>query len=390
MSVSGGAGGLLQRHGALAREEHGDAPGVRRERLQPRVAGEVHAQVQLGVGQRQVGHARGANGHAPLAGVLEEHHARTGLQARQARAVARDLGTAAAQADGRTLPLYGSPPGPASEHAHQEFRGSLTCPYSVDVESPGCGTIVARTWMNLLLLLDEDFLPDGTARLTGRRAQHAREVLRAEPGETLRVGRLGGLTGTGEVLENTTACLHLRVTFTDPSAARAGVDLLLAIPRPKALKKVLPAVASLGVDRVVLSTPPAWRRATSTPRCSPPTSSGSCSSRGWSRPGTRASRRCSSASASAPSWRTSWTPVFGPKHFACSPTRPRASLCTATGVARRPGWCWPSGPDGGWVPFEAELLEAHGFHPFSLGPRILRVETAVPVLLGQVALLREV
>ena len=46
------------------------------------------------------------------------------------------------------------------------------------------------------------------------------------------------------------------------------------------------------------------------------------------------------------------------------------------------------GPDGGWVPFEAELLEAHGFRPFSLGPRILRVETAVPVLLGQLALLK--
>ncbi|RKH18294.1 16S rRNA (uracil(1498)-N(3))-methyltransferase, partial [Corallococcus sp. CA031C] len=29
--------------------------------------------------------------------------------------------------------------------------------------------------MNLLLLLDEDFQPDGTARLTGRRAQHARD-----------------------------------------------------------------------------------------------------------------------------------------------------------------------------------------------------------------------
>ncbi|NPD28990.1 RsmE family RNA methyltransferase, partial [Corallococcus exiguus] len=46
------------------------------------------------------------------------------------------------------------------------------------------------------------------------------------------------------------------------------------------------------------------------------------------------------------------------------------------------------GPDGGWVPFEAQLLEAHGFLPFSLGPRILRVETAVPVLLGQVTLLK--
>ena len=106
--------------------------------------------------------------------------------------------------------------------------------------------------MNLLLLQDEDFQPDGTVHLTGRRAQHAREVLRAEPGETLRVGRLHGLTGTGEVLENVPGSLRLRVTLTDAPPPRAGVDLLLAIPRPKALKKVLPAVASLGVDRVVL------------------------------------------------------------------------------------------------------------------------------------------
>ncbi|HEX5750757.1 MAG TPA: hypothetical protein VFZ09_31315 [Archangium sp.] len=52
--------------------------------------------------------------------------------------------------------------------------------------------------MNLLLLQDSDFLPDGTVQMTGRRAQHASEVLRAEPGETLRVGRLGGLVGIGE------------------------------------------------------------------------------------------------------------------------------------------------------------------------------------------------
>src|SRR5512140_1165605 len=127
--------------------------------------------------------------------------------------------------------------------SHSTSPLSACSPYSPKAWSPS---------VNLLLLLDEDFLPDGTARLTGRRAQHAREVLRAEPGETLRVGRLGGLVGTGEVLENTVGVLHLRVSLSEPPPARAGVDLLLAIPRPKALKKVLPAVASLGVDRVVL------------------------------------------------------------------------------------------------------------------------------------------
>jgi RsmE family RNA methyltransferase len=40
------------------------------------------------------------------------------------------------------------------------------------------------------------------------------------------------------------------------------------------------------------------------------------------------------------------------------------------------------GPEGGWVPFEIELLEQRGFAPFSLGPRPLRVEVAVAYALG--------
>ncbi|NVJ03334.1 16S rRNA (uracil(1498)-N(3))-methyltransferase, partial [Myxococcus sp. AM009] len=106
--------------------------------------------------------------------------------------------------------------------------------------------------MNLLLLLDEDLLPDGTARLTGRRAQHAREVLRAEPGESLRVGHLGGLTGTGEVLENSAGVLHLRVTLTEPPPPRAGSTFFSALGRGMASSRSMPAVASLGVDRIVL------------------------------------------------------------------------------------------------------------------------------------------
>ena len=44
------------------------------------------------------------------------------------------------------------------------------------------------------------------------------------------------------------------------------------------------------------------------------------------------------------------------------------------------------GPEGGWVPFELELLEAHGFQRLTAGARVLRVDTAVPFLLGQLAL----
>src|SRR6185312_421407 len=38
------------------------------------------------------------------------------------------------------------------------------------------------------------------------------------------------------------------------------------------------------------------------------------------------------------------------------------------------------GPEGGWTNYETSLLEHHGFEPVSAGPRILRVETAIPLL----------
>ncbi len=54
-------------------------------------------------------------------------------------------------------------------------------------------------------------------------------------------------------------------------------------------------------------------------------------------------------------------------------------LTRGSGIART---LLAVGPDGGWVPFELELLASRGFTQVSLGPRALRTEVAIPALLG--------
>ena len=43
------------------------------------------------------------------------------------------------------------------------------------------------------------------------------------------------------------------------------------------------------------------------------------------------------------------------------------------------------GPEGGWTPFELNLLQEHGFQLFSLGARVLRTDTACVGLLSTLA-----
>jgi RsmE family RNA methyltransferase len=45
------------------------------------------------------------------------------------------------------------------------------------------------------------------------------------------------------------------------------------------------------------------------------------------------------------------------------------------------------GPEGGFTDYEVGKLEEQGFIPFSLGPRIMRVETAIPVAISRLCAL---
>ena len=231
--------------------------------------------------------------------------------------------------------------------------------------------------MNLLLLGPEELRPDGTARLSGRRLVHAREVLRLTHGDTLRVGVLGGATGLGQVLQLDERELVILTSLTEAPPARPGIDLLLALPRPKALRRILPSAASLGVDRIVLVNAARVEKGYFDSPVLDPQAMGELLMLGL--------EQARDTHLPDVLVRKRFRPFVEDELDALWPrtarfvAHPAAETAASRGAERV---VVAIGPEGGWVPFELDLLRGRGFTPFTLGPRPLRVEVALPYALG--------
>ena len=238
--------------------------------------------------------------------------------------------------------------------------------------------------MNLILLDPAEIGPGGEVRLEGRRAAHVLEVLRPAPGERLQVGAVGGLLGTGEVLALAPGAVTLKVVLDHPPPPRAPVDLLLALPRPKILRKVLHATAAMGVGRVVLLG--SWRVEESyfgSPLLAPGALEAEL------RLGLEQGRDTVAPDVQV---RRFFKPFVEDELEAAFPgaqrllAHPAAAAPIEDLAPRAPRAVVAVGPEGGWTPYEADALSRHGFESFSLGPRVLRVDAAVPFVAGQVEL----
>ena len=237
--------------------------------------------------------------------------------------------------------------------------------------------------MNLLLLDEDDLGADGLARVRGRRARHVAGVLRAAPGDRISVGRLGGRVGSAEVLAVSDDEVVLRPALDADPPPPSPVSLLLALPRPKILRKVLQAVASMGVRRVVLVG--SWRVEKSyfaSPLLAPAAVAAEL------RLGLEQGKDTVAPEVLV---RRHFKPFVEDELDAFFPpgashrllAHPVAPAPLAASAAALPGAVVAIGPEGGFTPYEAGTLERLGFAPFSMGPRPLRVDVAVPFAVAQ-------
>lgn len=233
--------------------------------------------------------------------------------------------------------------------------------------------------MNLLLLDDADFVAADRVILRDRRLAHMQEVHRAESGDRMRVGRLGGLMGEGRLLRLEANEAELEVRFDQPPPAKLPLTLLLALPRPKMLRRVLQTVSAMGVPRLVLLN--SYRVEKSF----------------WQTPFLEPEAVREQLILGLEQARDTVLPeVIIEKRFKpFVEDRLPAMAAGSLGLIGHPG-PWPEcpraldepvilaiGPEGGWIPYEVEKLREAGLNPVQLGERILRVETAVTALLAR-------
>lgn len=233
--------------------------------------------------------------------------------------------------------------------------------------------------MNLLLLEDQDFVAADRIHLSGRRLKHLNEVHRAEAGDSLRVGRLNGLMGRGQLLRLDGQEAELQVEFDQPPPTKLPLTLLLALPRPKMLRRVLQIVSAMGVPRLILLN--SYRVEKSF----------------WQTPFLQPEAIREQLILGLEQARDTVLPeVVIEKRFKPFVEDRLGQLAAGSlGLIGHPG-AYPDcpraveqpvtlaiGPEGGWIPYEVEKLQEVGLQPVQLGARILRVETAVTALLAR-------
>lgn len=107
--------------------------------------------------------------------------------------------------------------------------------------------------MNMILIERREVAPGNMVELSDQRAAHIRDVLRPEIGRELRIGLIDGPRGAGVVKAVTAGTVILECKFEAAPPAPSGISLLLALPRPKVMRRLWAPLASFGVDRIILT-----------------------------------------------------------------------------------------------------------------------------------------
>jgi RsmE family RNA methyltransferase len=238
--------------------------------------------------------------------------------------------------------------------------------------------------VNLIILEAAEVSARGAVTLSGARAAHLVEVLKIVPGEQVRIGVLDGPCGVGAVQRIDGATITLQCAFEASAPSPPPVDLLLALPRPKVMRRLWAQIAALGIGRIILTNAARVERNyfdahVLTPECYHPLLiEGLQQARDTRLP------RVSIHKQLKVLVEDQLDALFGSGLRVVADAGGRTPIGAVVRESVDERILLAIGPEGGWNSFEMDLLGAHGFHRAGMGRRTLRTDTACIALIALV------
>jgi 16S rRNA (uracil1498-N3)-methyltransferase len=235
--------------------------------------------------------------------------------------------------------------------------------------------------VNLVVVFEHDRIDAHRVALDDARAAHLVKVLHVAPGHTVRVGLLDGPLGVGTVETVAAGRVTMHCEFEGEAPARPRVDVLLALPRPKVLRRLWAQLAGLGVGRIILTNAERVERhyfdthVLTEATYRPLLIEGLQQARDTRLPAVTIARQFRILV------EDDLDGLFDGCRLVADPsgTQSIESIVASRSAGRV---LVAIGPEGGWNAFELGLLEAHGFERVGIGPRTLRLDTACIALLA--------
>jgi 16S rRNA (uracil1498-N3)-methyltransferase len=232
-----------------------------------------------------------------------------------------------------------------------------------------------------LILLEPSEVAGAAVTLRDHRARHARDVLKATPGATIRIGIINGRTGVGTVTRTNEQIIEMDCEFDEmPPVPR--LDLLLALPRPKVMRRLWAQLSALGVGRIILTNAERVERNYFDTHLLAPDVyrplliEGLQQARDTRLPIVTIHRQFRVLI------EDELDAMAGDAVRVVADPHGRAPIRDVVTSARADRVLLAVGPEGGWNEFELSLLAGRGFRSASMGPRTLRTDTACIALLA--------
>ncbi|HAV58525.1 MAG TPA: 16S rRNA (uracil(1498)-N(3))-methyltransferase [Acinetobacter junii] len=233
--------------------------------------------------------------------------------------------------------------------------------------------------MNIVLLdANQDCSSDIWSIEDQRQIKHLNQHLQLKAGDTLKVGVRDGQRYLTEVQSITAQQIMLRPIQAENVPNKVPVHLILALPRPKVLRRMIMDAVTLGVERISLihsyRVDKSYWQSPFLQQLDDYVTLGLEQAGDTIVPEIQLYKRFKPFVEDVlPTLITEQRPAYV--------AHPYAEQSMPHAIAH--GCNLIVGPEGGFIPYEIELLKKNGCQAMSLGNRILRTETAVSNILGR-------